>query len=85
MAPRSKIPGPDGKLHEVELVKVKKSEEHTNTYELEDGTVLALRAIVTEVWKAIDAYDNEGNPQYFTKSGNIVSVTSPPELRRRSS
>jgi hypothetical protein len=85
MAARSKIPGPDGKLHEVELVKVKKSEEHTNTYELEDGTVLALRTVVTDVWKAIDMYDNEGNPQYFTKSGNILSVTSPSELRRRSS
>lgn len=85
MAPRTKIQGPDGQLREAELVKVKKSEEHTNTYELEDGSVLSLRTVVTEVWKAVDVFDNEGNPQYFTKSGNVLSVTSPPELRRRSS
>ena len=85
MAARMKIQGPDGQPREAELVKVKKSEEHANTYELEDGSVLALRTVVTEVWRAIDMYDNEGNPQYFTKSGTVLSVTSPPELRRRSS
>lgn len=83
MAPRMKITGPDGQPREAELVKVKKSEEHTNTYELEDGSVLALRSVVTEVWRTVDLYDNEGNPQYITKSGNVMSVTSPPELRRR--
>lgn len=85
MATRMKIQGPDGQPREAELVKVKKSEERPNTYELEDGSVLALRAVVTEVWRILDVYDNEGNPQYFTKGGNVLSVTSPPELRRRSS
>lgn len=67
---------------DAELIEVNSTNEQWSTYLLADGTLLKLKAVVTEVWRVIDAYDNDGNPQYFTKSGNLLVVNAPDELRR---
>jgi hypothetical protein len=83
---RTRLPTPpDGALREVELAGVKQSDEHTNTYVLQDGTLVSLRAVVTEVWRVLGQYDPEGNPLYIVKSGNVVTVTAPEALRRKTS
>ena len=67
---------------EAELIEVTSTNEQWSTYLLSDGTLLKLKAVVTEVWRVIDEYDNDGNPQYVTKSGNLLVVNAPNELRR---
>ena len=81
---RRKIPlGPGGPLADGELVDVQSAQESWSQYLLGDGTTLKLKLVVTEVWRLVDRYDNEGNPQYVVKSGNILVVNAPDELRRK--
>ncbi len=83
---RRKIPTPpDGRLREAELIRIENSQENSNTYELSDGSLLTLKTVVTEIWRVDGVYDQEGNPMYVTKSGNIATVTSPEILRRKTS
>jgi hypothetical protein len=67
---------------EAELIDVNSTNEQWSTYLLADGTVLKLKAVVTEVWRVIGEFDNDGNPQYVTKTGNLLVVNAPDELRR---
>lgn len=86
MSIRKKIPSPpDGRERDAELIPIKTSNENSNVYELEDGSVLSLKTVVTEIWRVDDVYDQEGNPFYLTKSTNIATVTSPQKLRRQTS
>ena len=74
---------PNGPLVDVELADVQNSQESWNQYLLSDGVTLKLKVVVTEVWRVVDAYDNDGNPQYIAKSGNILVINAPDELRKK--
>ncbi len=65
-----------------ELIEVQSSQENWNQYLLADGSVLKSKAVLTEVWRVIDEYDQEGNPLYVLKAGAMLSVNSPDELRK---
>lgn len=80
---RRKMPGPGGALVDAELVEVQNSQESWSQYLLGDGTSLKIKVVVTEVWRAEDKYDNEGNPVYIVKSGNILVVNAPDNLRKQ--
>ena len=80
---RRRIPGPGGQEYEADMIKVLNAQEPANVYELEDGSILTLRTVVTEVWRYVDQYDANGNPVYTTRSGNMSTVTAPDDLRRR--
>ena len=56
--------------------------EHWNEYLLNDGSVLKMKTITTEVLRLEDRYDNDGNPTYLLKSTNVLAVSAPDELRR---
>ena len=47
---------------------------------LEDGTVLKIRAAVTEVVRIQDKWDADGKPVYYVKSQNILAAECPPHL-----
>jgi len=79
---RRKIPGPGGELKDAELMEVQRSNEQWSECLLGDGSVIKLKAVVTEIWRIVGEYDNEGNPIYVVKSRNVVTVTSPDELRK---
>jgi hypothetical protein len=79
---RRKIAIPGEPPKDAELVEVTNAEERWNQYLLSDGTVLRTKAVVTEVWRVIDEFDAEGNPKYVMKSGGILVVNAPDELRR---
>ncbi len=85
MAPiRRKMPiGPGGPQVDAELVDVQSSQEAWSQYLLGDGTALKLKAVVTEVWRILDHFDGDGNPMYVVKSGNILVVNAPDELRKK--
>ena len=85
MAPiRRKMPlGPGGPQADMELVEVQSAQESWNQYLLGDGSTVKLKAVVTEIWRVVDQFDGEGNPMYFVKSSNIVTVNAPDELRKK--
>lgn len=81
---RRKIPlGPSGPTVDAELVDVQNSQESWSQYLLGDGTTLKLKVVVTEVWRVENAYDNDGNPQYVVRSGNILVVNATDEMRKK--
>ncbi len=67
---------------EAELVEVSNSQENWSQYLLSDGSVLKLKQVVTEVWRVVGEYDADGNPTYVLKSGGVLVVNAPDEVRR---
>ena len=73
----------EGAQYDAVPVEANQSSEYWNQYLLEDGSMLKLKAVVTGVLRLIGAYNNEGDPVYVVRSGNIVTVTCPDNLKKR--
>lgn len=69
---------------DVDALEVKCRPEHEdwNTYQLEDGTELKMRLIVSEVFRVDGQFDQEGNPVYVVKSTNLLVAKSPDHLKK---
>ncbi len=78
------VPGPDGQDMSATELTFNPSVENWAEVMVEDGTVIRLKLVVTGILKIDDAYDDEGNPVYRVKSQNIMAVSAPEELRRKS-
>lgn len=76
-----RILGPDGQEHEAEPIGFRTSGEHFDEYLLDDGVILRIKHVLTEVWKAREAYDSYGNPLYFAVQSPVLVVDAPDELR----
>jgi hypothetical protein len=50
---------------------------------VEDGTVLRVKLVATEVVRLDGQYDQEGNPIYMVNSTNVLAVSSPEDLVRK--
>ena len=74
--------GPHGPDKEAELIEVQQSTETWSQHLLADGSVIRLKPVVTEIWRVLGEYDADGNPAYIVRSKNVISVTSPDDLRR---
>jgi hypothetical protein len=68
---------------EVTEVGFRTSGEYWNEYLADDGTVIRIKLIVTDVLRLDGQYDQEGNPAYVVKSSNVTSISAPDELRRK--
>lgn len=66
-----------------ELIPVQQAQETWNQYLLADGSVVKMKIVVTDVLRVENEYDAEGNPVYYVKSSNVVSVNASEELRRK--
>lgn len=64
-------------------LKFKSIHEEWNEYDLEDGTTIRLKAVVTDIVRLNGEYDQEGNPVYIVKSGNMMVVKAPDELKKK--
>jgi len=64
------------------LMEVVDSKESPSKYTLDDGSVLAIRQVVQEVWRVEGEYDQENNPLYVVKTATIMNVIADPELKR---
>lgn len=78
---RLQIPG-QGEI-EVTEVGFRSSGEHWNEYLVDDGTVIRVKLVATEILRQDDVYDAEGNPGYIVKSANVTNVSAPENLRRK--
>ena len=71
-----------GKVFAAEPVPVEESTERWTIIQLEDGTTIRLKPVITDVVRVTGQYDNEGQPMYIVKSANIMSVVAPESLRK---
>ena len=80
---KRKIPlGPDGEMKEVTVLNFNPTAEHWTEVFVDDGTVIKLKLVITDVYRVDGEYDAEGNPVYSVRSQNILRVDSPEKLRR---
>jgi hypothetical protein len=66
---------PDGR--EVDMIEMpfQTGAEHWNEYVVNDGSVVRLKTVVTDILKVEDQYDPSGSPVYFVKSSQVISVS----------
>ena len=72
----------EGQNHVGVRVGLKETAEPWARIELDDGSIVRLKTVVTEVVRVLDKYDAEGVPIYVVKSTNIASVECPEHLRK---
>ena len=67
---------------EVTEVGFRTGAEHWNEYLIDDGTVVRIKLVATEVLRVDGEYDPQGNPVYIVASTNVTAVSAPQEKRR---
>lgn len=67
---------------EAEIISFRGDVEHWNEYLLDDGSVVRMKAVVTEIVRIEGQYDQEGNPAYMVFSTNVTHVFSPEGLKK---
>jgi hypothetical protein len=83
-ARRTKVPY-NGIMRDAEEVHVDSMNEHVNTYQLDDGSVVSLRTVVINAARVLDEYDQEGQPVYIIRHQTLLTVSAPEALKRRGS
>lgn len=78
---RRRIQTPAGEF-ECEVIPYRTTAEHWNEYLLDDGTIVRLKPVVTEVLRVEGQYDQSGNPAYIIQSTNVTAVDAPDSLRQ---
>jgi hypothetical protein len=76
------IPGPEGEGIEAEPVGFRANAEHWNEYLLDDGSVLKIKLVMTEVLRVAGQYDQMGNPVYVAMHTQVTAVDAADELKR---
>jgi hypothetical protein len=76
-------PAPGAPPRDAELIEIEKSTENWNEYTLADGTILRVKPVLLEVWRILDEYDPDGNPQYVLKTAALPVVRSPEALKKK--
>lgn len=67
-----------GQAMEAETVGHKPIEEPWSLYRLDDGSVIKLKTVVSDVFRLAQPDPLTGLPQYIVRSSNVMSV-EPPE------
>lgn len=55
--------------------------EDWNVYKLSDGTILRFKTVVSDIVRLDGIFNNENDPVYLVKSGNIINTNVPMELK----
>lgn len=78
-----KIKLADGSEIDGQIVSFQTGGEHWNEYLVDDGSVIRVKLVATEIVRIEGQYDAEGNPVYVLQSTNVMAVDSPENLRRK--
>ena len=82
--PERKVTLPMGNLNlDGHEVPIRQKTEGIYEYELEDGSVIRLGLVITQIIRMDDTYDNDDNPIYIVKHGIVTTTVSAPPDRRR--
>ena len=82
MPGKRKITAPDGHDIDASVMGFRTGAEHWNEYLLDDGSVIRVKLVATEVLRLDGEYDPTGNPVYLMQSTNVMAVDAPDNLRR---
>jgi hypothetical protein len=66
-----------GQILEAESMSWKALDEPWSSYRLEDGSVVKLKIVVSDVYRLPNADPLTGLPQYIVRSSNVMSVEAP--------
>jgi len=78
------IRDPEGNPTEADRIAIKHADDPWLIYELEDGTKLRIKLIVSSVFRLKDKYTPDGDPVYITRSQNVVTADVPDGLKKES-
>ena len=73
---------PDGTQVEATVMTFRAGGEHWNEYLVDDGSVIKIKLVATEVVRLDDQFDQAGNPVYLVQSTNVMAVDAPEQLRK---
>ncbi len=79
------VQGPDGTQRPAIELGFRVSGEHWNEYLADDGSVIRLKPVVTQILRVEGLYDQSGDPVYVINSTNVVSVSAAEDLRKGAS
>jgi hypothetical protein len=68
-----KVTFPDGKQKDGELLEIVDQKEQWSEYRVEDGAILRLRQVVTQITK-LEEKDASGNPIYVVNGQPVLTV-----------
>jgi hypothetical protein len=74
----------EGKIVEGLEMDFKSVKEDWNEYQVNDGAIIRMKVVVTNIAKIPDKYDPEGHPIYVVKSSNVLSTSAPEKLKKGS-
>jgi hypothetical protein len=72
-----------GQMRDASIVDFEADKESFSTYILHDGTMLKIKAVVTEVLRIDGVYQPNGDPVYGVQATQVISVNAPESLRRQ--
>jgi hypothetical protein len=79
---KTKINGPQGEVDATE-VGYRTSGEFWNEYLMDDGSVVRMKVVVTNILRIDGQYDPQGQPMYVVQSSPVVAVSAPENLRKK--
>lgn len=71
-----------GKTVPAEELEFRSTSEPWTEYQLEDGTVIKIKAILASVHRLVDRYKEDGEPVYGLVIGNLPVLSIPPALKQ---
>ncbi len=66
----------NGREFDAETVEAVNASECWNEYNLEDGTSLRVKLVLTAIYRIIGQFDAVGNPAYLVLTQNVTSVNA---------
>ncbi len=66
-----------------EIIDFEADKEQWSSYILHDGSMLRVKAVVTEVARLEGIYAPNGDPVYMVQASQILHVNAPESLRRQ--
>ena len=85
MERKKKLTLPNGQEVDATVLSFQAGGEHWNEYLVDDGTVIRVKLVATEVLRLDEQYDAQDNPIYLLQSTNVMAVSSPDKLKRKGS
>lgn len=85
MPPRKKkFKAQDGREVEGTVMPFQTGVEHWNEYFVEDGTVLRIKLVATEIIRLDGQFDANDDPVYILASSNVMTTSAREDLRKGS-
>ncbi len=73
----------NGQTVEVTPLTFRAAGENWNEYLVDDGTVVKVKLVVTEILRVDGQYDLDRNPLYVVRSSNVIVSSSPESIRKQ--